>query len=211
MRRLLCVLAFVATPAFANPPEAELNASHGALSDGLIADAGAEGVFEIVPAQHMIAVRHIRSGLICRMAPENANRLILFPRAARGEDVACETSNEHETVRLFATRFSLETNLDQQIVGAAAAIRAHFPNAQSYEATLDIASDSLPPSRTAQFLATQADGARLYTRASVAQIGDWMIKLRYTAPAPDDAAAREGERMSNSIWRAAFQEIRARP
>ena len=209
MRALFGALAlsFIAWPALADPPEGEPQASAGALGLELIADAGAEGVFETLPSPpRTIVVRHARSGLVCRMDVDHANRLLIFPRAARGEDVACETSADGETVVLFATRFSFDTTLDEQIRGAEAAIMRHYPDAQPYAATIALNSDTLPAHRSAAFVVTR-DGARTFTSASVAQVGEWVIKLRYTTRAPDDAAARAAAGAASRTFGAALEEI----
>lgn len=210
MRQLVCALALAAlaaSPALADPPAGELNASPGAIATGMIGDADAEGVFEVVPAEHTIAVRHTRSGLVCRMDPNDANRLIIFPQAARGEDVGCETSNAREDIKLYATRFSFATNVNQQIQGASAAIQSHFPGATPYQMALRASSDGLPPSQSAHFIIRGENGAREYTRVSVAMIRGWVIKLRYTAPAATDAAAQQDALMADRVWAEVLSEI----
>ena len=66
--------------------------------------------------------------------------------------------------------------------------------------------DGLPLRRSTRFIVMQ-DGTRLFMRASVARIGDWIMKLRYTAPAPDDAAAREADALADSLFDGALDEI----
>ena len=88
MRRLFCTLALslMASPVFADPPAA--NVSPGAVGRELIARANADGVFELAATDaQTIVLRHSRSGLTCRMHAASANRLLIFPQAARGEDV----------------------------------------------------------------------------------------------------------------------------
>lgn len=210
MRTLFCALAlsvFGLGPARADPPQGELNASPSAIASGLIGDADAEGVFEIVPAEHQVAVRHLRSGLVCRMDPNDANRLIIFPQAARGEDVGCETSNAREDIKLYATRFSFATNVNQQIQGASAAIQAHFPGATPYQMALRASSDGLPQSQSAHFIIRGENGARAYTRVSVAMIRGWVIKMRYTAPAASDASAQQDALMADRVWAEVLSEV----
>lgn len=209
MRQLLCALALAAlsaAPVFADEPEAELNASPGAIATGLIGDSNAEGVFEVYPSEHDVVVRHIRSGLICRMPEANANRLIIFPQAARGEDVACETTDGHETIRLFATRFPFNTTLQAQVDGASAVIARQHPDARAFAASTAIAATGLPESRSAHFIISN-NGVRSYTRVSVAVIDGWVIKMRYTAPAADDTAAREAAQLSGRFWAGVLQEM----
>ena len=135
MRPLLCALALsliALAPARADPPEGELNASPGAIADGMIGDADAEGVFEVVPDEHLIAVRHTRSGLVCRMDPAHANRLVIYPQAARGEDVGCESrSDSGEMIKLIATRYSVQATLDDQVRLTESLIRRQFPDARA--------------------------------------------------------------------------------
>jgi hypothetical protein len=202
MRRLALALALVlaASPAYADPP--------ASAAQGLIAEARAEGVFEAVPAERGVVVRHTRSGLVCRLRAGAANRLLIFPQAARGEDVACETRNARESITLYATRYSIEAPLDEQIRGVEAAIRQRFPDAEPVAAAMVISSDALPPHRTTQFI-VRPDGVRTYTRASVAQVGQWTIKLRYSITAPDAEAARQGELAANLAFTAALREIAA--
>ena len=209
MRQLFCALAFalIAAPAWAQGTEEEPQASVGSLASGLIGDADAEGVFDIVPAEHQVAVRHTRSGLVCRMDPNGANRLIIFPEAARGEDVACETSDGNATIKLYATRFSFRTNVADQLAGSATAIQHHFPDARPFQMTLRASADGLPPSQTAHFLVHEANGPQQYTRVSVAMIHGWVFKLRYTAPAANDAAAQQAALVADRVWAEALSEI----
>lgn len=213
MRRVVLALALslaTAAPSFAQQSEASPSAD--ALANGLIDNADAEGVFEpLAGGGRMIAVRHIRSGLVCRMDPRSANRLVIFPRAARGEDVACDTTDGRETITLYATRFTIDASLDDQLAASVTAIRQRFPDARPYAATIEIPSDTLPPFRNAEFLATRDDGARMYTRVSIAMIGEWAVKLRYTALAPNDEAARQAELAASTTWSAVLAEIAPPP
>ena len=210
MRRLVCALAFVliARPAWGQGSEGEPAASIGSLASGLIGEADAEGVFDIVPAEHEIAMRHTRSGLVCRMDPNGANRLIIFPEAARGEDVACETTNGHATIKLYATRFSFHTTMAEQISGSAAALRQHYPDAQPFQMSSRASMGGLPPNQTAHFLVRES-GVQQYTRVSVAMIRGWVFKLRYTAPAASDDAARQAALAADRIWVETLSDIAA--
>jgi hypothetical protein len=207
MRRAWAALAFVLgalAPVSADAQQTEPTSSANAQQ--LIAHANATGVFEALPSDQLIVVRHPRSGLICRLAPGNTNRLVIFPQAARGEDVACDSTDGTESVTLYATRYSFETNLDELLQGAVAAIRHRFPDAQELPAPTS-PSDQ-PAQRTAHFMATRpSDGARLYTRVTVAQVGQWAIKLRYSIVAPDADGARVGEAAAGAIWNATFSDL----
>lgn len=197
----MAALSLIATPALADVPRA---------AQDLIAGANAQGVFEAAPSEPgAIVVRHPRSGLVCRLGAGASNRLMVFPQAARGEDVACETTLDGVTVVLFATRFSFATSLDEQIRGVETAIRQRYPDAQPHEATREIASDTLPAHRTTAFVVTR-NGVRCFTSASVTQVGDWVIKLRYTAPAGSAEAASQAEAVAGRAFAAALTDIGAR-
>lgn len=209
MRALVGALALslIALPALADPPQGELLNSPGAAAQELIAAANAEGVFEAVTAEPpMIAVAHARSGMECRLAVDAENRLVLFEQAARGEDVACDSRGDRHWITLYATRYPFETTLEDQIEGATAAIHSRFADAAPYPSTMDVISEGLPANRTAEFFVTH-DGVRHFTSVSVAQLGEWTLKQRFTAPAPDDASARQAELFAAVSFAAALTRM----
>jgi hypothetical protein len=211
MRRLLCLLAFAlaAAPAWAQDTSPERPPTSDVLAVELISAAGAVGVFEAVASDpRTVIVRHTRSGLVCRMSADHSNRIVIFPQAARGEDVACESEHDGVSVRLFATRYSFSTSLDEQVLGAGAAIERMYPGAQPLNLAQSITEQGLPPHRTVAYLISRR-GTRSFTSASVCQIGEWVLKLRYTAPAADDASARARETEANALWRTALRDVGA--
>jgi hypothetical protein len=164
-------------------------------------------VFEALPSEQRLVVRHSRSGLVCRLALDNRNRLIIFPQAARGEDVACDSTDGAESVTLYATRYSFEVSMQEVMAGTTSAIRQRFPDAREL-APIAEAADAAPASRSAHFMVTRADdGALMYTRVSVAFVGQWAIKLRYSNVAPDAETAQRAEAAAGAIWSAALQEL----
>ncbi len=215
MRRLICAFVLsvlTATPAFADPPEGEPTAAPGSIAIGMIERADAIGVFDIVH-NGQVSVRHLGSGLRCHFMRDGAGgRLALFPGLPRGDDVACDMTDGRESITLYATRLPFPSTLEQLLGSAIAALHSRFPGAQPYAATQETASDGItPPLRTSQFLVWRADGARMYTRVSVAQVGAWVIKQRYTSLAPDDEAARHGEQTSSMNFAGVLGEIVAGP
>jgi hypothetical protein len=203
MRRLLGALAFglalmAQSATHAQQPDTSIAAQQ------LIAQSQAAGVFEALPSEDRIVVRHGRSGLVCRFEPDNRNRLLIFPQAARGEDVACDSTDGAETVTLYATRFSFEVTPQELIDGAVNAIHERFPDARALPVSQE--APGVPPSHSAQFMVTR-DGAPMFTRVTIALVGQWAIKLRYTAPAGDGAAAQRGEATAIAIWNAALSEL----
>lgn len=221
MRRLLLslALAFSAAPAFAQGTEEEPQAAPGSIAIGMIEQADADGIFDIVH-NGQVSVRHTRSGLTCHFPRDGAGgRLIVFapqadparpdrePTIARGDDVACEMTEAGAQVRLFATRYPFGSTLEEQITGVEAAIRRRDANAVRYPGeTVRTTDDGLPMRRTTRFIIVH-EGARIFTRASVARVGDWIIKLRISAPAPDDAAAAQADQLADSLFDGALGEI----
>lgn len=204
MRRVLAALAVwaIAAPALAQ------EASVGSLGIELIARSDAEGVFEMIPSEQVIAVMHARSGLVCRLSRANTNRLILFPQAARGEDVACDSTDGRERVTVYATRYSFATSLEEQITGASAALRRSFPNASALPGPASMAAaGGLPPSVAARFGYANAGGEPMFWRTTIAMVGDWVIKVRYQTVAPDAAARQSAERAAEAVWRGVMGEL----
>lgn len=214
MRRLLYALAFAALAAPANAedstnsvlPVAPTTPSVSA-SQAIIVAASAEDVF--APAGDGASARHLGSGLVCHFQSDGAGgRIVLFPGLPRGDDVACEFADGDHNIRLHATRLPQRATLDELVAAVETAVRRATPDAASYPATLRIANNAgLPASRSAQYLVPGENGARDYLRVSVAQTGAWTIKMRYRAPAPDDAIARQLEERSELTWRGVLGEI----
>ncbi len=215
MRRLLTAFALILV--LAAPADAE-DSANGADADALatapisgsqaiIASANADGVF--APGETEGSVRHLGSGLVCHFQSDGSGaRLVLFPGLPRGDDVACEFVDGNQGIRLYATRLPQRASLDQLVDAVQAAVGRAAPGAAPYSPTLRIANSvGLPASRSAQYLVPGENGARDYLRVSVAQIGVWTIKMRYRAPAPDDATARRLEERSELTWRGVLGEM----
>lgn len=220
MRQLLLTLALAlsAAPAFAQGTEAAPQAAPGSIALGMIEAVRGEGIFEIVH-NGQVTVRHTRSGLTCHFARDGGGRLIIFepqrdpvrpdrePTIPRGDDVACEMNEGGAQVRYFATRYPFGSTLEEQLAGVEAAIRRRDGSATSYPGeTLRTSNDGLPDRRSARFIVTE-NGTRTFTRASVARVGDWIVKLRLSAPAPDDAAAARADQLADSLFDGALAEI----
>lgn len=220
MRQLLLTLALAlsAAPAFAQGTEAAPQAAPGSIALGMIEAVRGEGIFEIVH-NGQVTVRHTRSGLTCHFARDGGGRLIIFepqrdpvrpdrePTIPRGDDVACEMNESGAQVRYFATRYPFGSTLEEQLAGVEAAIRRRDRSATSYPGeTLRTSNDGLPDRRSARFIVTE-NGTRTFTRASVARVGDWIVKLRLSAPAPDDAAAARADQLADSLFDGALAEI----
>jgi hypothetical protein len=207
MRRIVCALALLfAAPVWAQesetPPEPIAQAQH------IIAAASAEDLFEALPSDHQVVMRHTRSRLTCRFDASWRNRIVIFAEAARGEDIACDSSNGSRTITLYATRYSFATNLRDQFSGAVDAIRRRFPDARDYAPGSAQASPGLPQTRSAAFIVSRPnDQAQMYTQVNVAMASGWVYVMRYTALAADAAAQQNAEAAAHRAWTSVLSEI----
>ncbi len=222
MRWLLLTIALVlsAAPAFAQGTEDEPHAAPGSIAIGMIEQAHGDGIFDLVH-DGGVTVRHTRSGLTCHFRRNgDGGQLIIFAPPAttpptpaaentipRGDDVACDMVEGDVHIRYFATRYPFGSTLEEQITGVESAIRRRNPEAVRYPGeTTRNTEDGLPVRRTTRFMII-GNGVRTYTNASVARVGDWILKLRYTAPAPNDAAAAQADAAADMLFDGVLDEI----
>lgn len=186
LKHALFALALIASPAFADPPEEELTAAPGSIAYGMIEQANAEGVFDIVH-NGQVSVRHLASGMRCDFERDGeGGQIILFAGLPRGDDVGCATESETEYFTLYATRYPEPRTLDNLLNEAEAAIRQRWPDATPYPASLSVDVDGLPEQRLRHFVAT-VNGRRHFTSVGVAQMNGWSYKVRYTAAIENDS------------------------
>lgn len=172
---------------FAAPAAAQERASL-ATARAMIESAQLTDVFEPVDDEH-VTVRHPASGLTCQFySNETRTQLATFDSGLpRGDDVACVADRDGSATTIYATRYNPRKSAEDALAEAIAAIRHRFPDARSTPAALSITTEGMPPSLVANFL-VQVRGERWLTSATVAQSGDWIVKLRYSARAVEDDA-----------------------
>lgn len=180
MRYALLAFALVASPAFADPPEEELTAAPGSIAYGMIEEANADGVFDIVH-NGQVSVRHLASGMRCDFARDGAGgEILILGEAPRGDNVACRTVDTRESFTLFATRYPDGRSLDEALAAAETALLERFPNARPHAAD-DAASEAgLPARRVSHFIAV-VNGRRALTSVALAQANGWTYMVRYAA------------------------------
>jgi hypothetical protein len=180
LKRAFLALALVASPAFADPPEEELTAAPGSIAYGMIEEANADGVFDIVH-NGQVSVRHLASGMRCDFARDGeGGQIILFAGLPRGDNVACRTVDTRESFTLFATRYPDGRDLDEALAAAEAAVLERFPNAQLQAATDTPSAADLPARRVRHFTAV-LNGRRALTSVALAQANGWTYMVRYAA------------------------------
>lgn len=191
---VVAALASTAAPAAERkPPTAEASAE----AQRIIAVADAAEYFVDVSEGEVPEVRHVRSGLTCTFEPNApGNRITIYPSGgpdpiARGDDVSCATESLGYVISLYATRYPKPTTVEEQMGVAVASIRQVFSDVRPYTGQAANAKVADKPGetpralhKTARFLAKK-DGRQVYTRASVAKVGDWIILERVTGPKDD--------------------------
>jgi hypothetical protein len=161
-------------------------------AEQLLVTAGAGDVFAIEDHAPAVAVRHTRSGMLCRFGYDRPNQSVsIVPSTslgvARGDDVACGNTSELGALTLYATRYPEPYTLDQALTNAVAAVQAMHPGARPVDPSslerVTIGDRAPPESRTAAFIVTH-QGQQLFTRVSVYVRDGWTYKMRFTAPNP---------------------------
>ncbi|MBY0566420.1 MAG: hypothetical protein K2P70_03870 [Hyphomonadaceae bacterium] len=186
LKHALFALALLASPAFADPPEEELTAAPGSIAYGMIEEANADGVFDIVH-NGQVSVRHLASGLRCDFERNGeGSRIVIFSSLPRGEDVACDTRSDTEFVTIYATRYPDGRNLATVLNEAEAAIHNRFPGATPAPAAVTVSSEDLPEQRARHFL-VDIGGRPHFTSVAVAQANGWTYKVRFTTLIEDDS------------------------
>jgi hypothetical protein len=206
LRTALLAFALLAAPAFADPPEGELTAAPGSIATGMIEQADAIGVFDIVH-NGQVSVRHTASGLRCDFERQGeGGRIVIFPQLRRGDNVACDQQDGRVAVTLYATRYPQRTTIQEQIDIADGAILSRFADAAAHTQANEANTQSTVPAVHVRYIVTW-NGERSFTRASVAIVGDWTIKMRYSAFAADDEAARQAEQAATLMFLQTLRDL----
>jgi len=186
LKHALFALALLTGPAFADPPDEELTAAPGSIAYGMIENADAIGVFEIVH-NGQASVRHLASGMRCDFERSGeGSQIVIFSSLPRGEDVACDTRSDTQFVTIYATRYPDGRNLATVLNEAKAAIRNRFPGATPAPAAVIVSSEDLPEQRARHFL-VDIGGRQNFTSVAVAQANGWTYKVRFTTLIEDDS------------------------
>lgn len=211
IRTALLTLALLATPAFADPPEEEPTAAPASIATGMIEEANAIGVFDIVH-NGQVSVRHLASGLRCDFENDGAGgSLALFPGLPRGDNVACDFEYPDYALTLYASRYPGPPPLNALLAQAVQAIGYVHPGARSVApANGEIPQDAIPPRRRLGFIVT-IDGVQHFTSVHIAQVGAWTIKQRYTSRAESGDAVRAADLAADRMFDSLLADLVAAP
>lgn len=116
----------------------------------------------------------------------------------------------NEVTSLYATRYAEGATIEDQLDGAEAAIRHRFSDARRIEPSFTMSIEGGAPHRARLYI-VNIDGQRHLSLVSIAIVGEWVIKLRYTATAPDDEMQRQRELMAGAIMISALMKIDENP
>jgi hypothetical protein len=179
----MATAAHAAAAAAEAPASPEEIAKARAYADQLIAQAGAQDLFENITTDAVPKIRHKASGLTCGFDPGPEVRIFVGSNLPRGDDVGCESMMVDFKVSIYATRAPDPLTLDQATALYVDLIRRAHPEAKPFTGqSAEISVQSGPPVRTVRFVIKGPDGKPQFTRMAVAIVGPWKIDQRVTGP-----------------------------
>ena len=186
-----------------------LTAAPGSIGYGMIEEADAEGVFELIH-NGQVSVRHVQSGMRCDFARDGVGGSIaLPPGSARGDAASCSWESERDASTLLVKRTS--DTLDTAFAAAVTQLNSDFPGAQPARARSSADAGAQPqPIRSALFVVWQR-GARSVIGVWIARVGGWTLQLRTTARAADPHAVESAEATGDAVMRGALADIAGGP
>ncbi len=208
MRQFIYTLTILMSACAHEPVhEQELTAAPGSIGYGMIEDADADGVFELVH-NGQVSVRHVPSGMRCDFLRDGeGGSIALLPGLPRGDGASCTWGDGRELAVLRVWRD--EATVDEALATAVSEINDQFPSARSWEERVHQPAGS-PSSQSAAFL-VRREGARLFTSVNVARVGEWTLQLRYTAPVSSARAVEVADTVATSLFQGALADMAATP
>lgn len=210
----VCAAALLLAAASGKPPQiskeelAEREAKAAAVraeGDEMIARARAQDLFVNETKEGAILIRHKASNFQCLFNPGAENDLLVLKgEHARGEDIGCDGP----TMMMFHSSYAITRaapgeTLDSAFEASVAATKAKWPDAVALKVKHDPNQEVLeriaaqaPPSRTGWYM-TKIGPNWVFSRLSVAKVGDWIVSLR--ASGPVDAQA-QSESLTEMLW-----------
>lgn len=181
-------------------------ARNRAVADEVLRQSGAPD-FENASAADRAAVRHLPSGLTCRLPRDGAFDMGVFPASARNAGAHCSTADGQTAASFIVTRFGTSLSLDGAFAQAleSTAGQAQATPWDGQPSAADRAPpEGLPHFRIARFRA-MINGAPAYLRVAVAEREGWFLQQIVTAPFEQAEAV---EANAGEAWRVALDEFR---
>jgi hypothetical protein len=208
---LLALAPALAAPAAAPPSPAAVAPAAPDLSalrseaEALIRAAHAEAHFTNDTRRGYPAARHNGSGMRCVFEIGDPGNAIVATGAAGG--MACVSRPVGFLQTLEAVRLAPGDTLDSVFASSVSALttdepeaRLHAPGGVVVRLAPGVGGRRAAEPRTAGYL-VQRPGQQVYSRISVAVVGDWIIRQRFEAPAAraDEAEMLAGVVMSTTL------------
>ena len=205
MPLLLALAALVAAPVPAAPAApAPSRAARTAEADAVIAAADAQKHFTNDTRRGLPAARHNASGLRCMFeVADTANRIVYIGSGeGRGGGMGCLSRPAGFSQTMEAVRLAPGQTLDSVFAASVLNITVQQPEARPHEPggmvvrlAPGIGGKAPPEPRTAGYVVRRPSG-EVYSRVSVAVVGDWIIRQQFEAPA---ARAEEAELLAGVV------------
>ena len=216
---LIAALVLTLAPAPLAPPPRTASAPAPSLAelsaqaDAVIRAAHAEQHFTNDTNGGLPAVRHNESGMRC-LFERNAegNAIIYIGSITGGGGVGCVSRPVGFRQTLEAIRLAPGETLDSVFAGSVRDItfeqdaRPHEPQGVVVKLAPGIGEKAPPEPRTAGYL-VRRQGGEVYSRVSVAVVGDWIIRQQFEAPA---ARAEEAEMLAGVVMSTTLIDLASR-
>lgn len=187
-RALLALVAILlcCRPAAAQEVKPVDREASAAIAAKLIADVNGEAFFSGGSWDYGPVVRHDPSGMVCRLFsdPKDTLRVYEHPDMPRGADVSCGIWINGAYFTLYATPAAAfggfdraATDSDKSLTGS-----GQFSKIEEYRGATAKPPPKGMPKMVVRRYTAEFEGARVFTRLALIDMGDWVIKQRVTAP-----------------------------
>ena len=196
---------FVGTGADAKPstpaPPKPVNEAARLEGERLIASAGAPDLFLNETRDGAILIRHKASNFQCLFNPGGENALMVDE--PHGDEIGCDGPTMLFHTTYFIKRARNHDTMDATYEHAIGEVKARWPEGMdikvapdAHQEVLAKLAETAPPSKTSWYLA-KTRGSWVFTRVSVAKVGDWMVTMRAAGPVESQDAA---ESLTEMLW-----------
>ena len=200
---LLFLLAGLAPAQAAAPAAPPGLAALSAQADAVIAAAQAQKHFTNDTRRGLPAARHNESGLRCMFeVADAANRIVYIGSGDGRGGMGCLSRPAGFSQTMEAVRLAPGETLDSVFAASVLNLTVQQPEARRHEPggmivrlAPGIGGKAPPEPRTAGYLVRRPSG-EVYSRVSVAVVGDWIIRQQFEAPA---ARAEEAELLAGVV------------
>ena len=185
------------------PAVKPLNEATRLEAEKLIAGAGAPDLFLNETRDGAILIRHKASNFQCLFNPGGENALMVTTDQPSGVEIGCDGPTMLFHTTYFIKRAGDADTLDATYEHAIGEVKARWPEGMdikvapdAHQEVLAKLAETAPPSKTSWYLA-KTRGSWVFTRVSVAKVGDWLVTMRAAGPVESQDAA---ESLTEMLW-----------